>query len=109
MGDGISSQNIMNGADVTSTTPGSKSFQRINPETFKELTLPNINGSNEYWYITNNGYVFNASGFVYNDRTYFNSNCYCEGNVPISTSKYNEDIAEKVAEAIINCETIVEF
>ncbi len=109
LGDNITSTDIMNGANVTSKTPGNKNFQRINPETFKRLTLPNVNESNEYWYITNDGQVFNASGFVYEDRTYFNSNCFCEGKVPSSKSKYNEDIAEKVAEAIINGETIVEF
>lgn len=100
---------IMNGADVTSKTSGNKNFQRINPKTFTELTLPDINGTNETWYITKDGTVFNASGFVFEDRTYFSASCYCKGKVPSSTSQYNEDIAEKIAEAILNDENIVEF
>ena len=39
-------------------------------------TLPDVRQSNEAWYVTKEGKIFNANGFVYDDKTYFNASYY---------------------------------
>ena len=107
----------MMGADYL--TPGSsgKKFQRINPNYAKNstkdnkglgITLPKIRETNEAWYITAEGKIFNATGFVFNGRTYFTADCYVERELPAKSGP-QEDLAAKIADALIARESVVNY
>lgn len=107
----------MMGADYL--TPGSsgKKFQRINPDYAKNstkdnkglgITLPTIRETNEAWYVTAEGQVFNATGFVHDGKTYFTSYCYVERELPVKSGP-QEELAEKIADALLRGEYVVEY
>ena len=107
----------MMGADYL--TPGSsgKKFQRINPDYAKNSTkdnkglgivLPNVRVTNEAWYITAEGQVFNATGFVHKGKTYFTADCYVERELPAKSGP-QEELAEKIADTLLKGEFIVEY
>ena len=54
------------------------------------LTLPTVREHNEAWYVTSEGKVFNATGFVSGGKTYFTADLYADGelNVDASENKY---------------------
>ena len=107
----------MMGADYL--TPGSsgKKFQRINPDYAENnikdnkglgITLPTIRETNEAWYITAEGQVFNATGFVYHGKTYFTADCYVDRELPTKSGP-QEELAEKIADTLLRGERIVEY
>ena len=65
------------GASDTGVATGA-GFQNISGD-YKvgDLVLPKVRQSNKAWYITKDGQVFNANGFVYDEKTYFNASLYC--------------------------------
>ncbi len=62
--------------------------QRIVPDSnLLKLTLASVREKNDAWFVTKDGQIFNASGFVYTDgngntRTYFNAKVYVDGQCP---------------------------
>lgn len=70
------------------------------------LTLPKVREHNEAWYVTSEGKVFNATGFVSGGKTYFTADLYVEGELNVkSTSETYEERAIKIAEALAKGET----
>lgn len=69
MPDGI--QNIS--TDITFQSYSSNSF-----------TLPLVRESNKAWYVTKDGRVFNANGYIYGNKTYFSGSIYTLGKLESS-------------------------
>ena len=106
----------MMGADYLTPGTSDKKFQRINPSHAEKrtaegglgYTLPKVRGTNEAWYVTANGIVFNATGFVSDGRTYFTADCYVERELPAKSGP-QEELAEKIADALLAGESIVNY
>ena len=110
----IGEYGAMSGAELTGIK-GSKSTgvakgdncQRIDPDTARSninMSLPYIRETNCAWYITKDGQIFNATGYIYDDKTYFNASVYKDEELPASTTNPQEKLAIKIAEAIENYE-----
>ena len=73
--------------------------------TLLNMKLPKVREHDEAWYVTKDGRVFNATGYVYNhdgsDRTYFNITYYKEGNLKASSGK-QESLAAQIADTMVN-------
>ena len=56
------------------------------------LALPKVRETNKAWYVTEDGKVFNATGFVSGGRTYFTSDLAVDGELPVvaGENKYEE-------------------
>lgn len=75
---------VMNGNDAPEDSSSlgsvdSVGVQRIEVDAAKgsmNLTLPKIRQSNEHWYVTKDGKVFNANGYEYDGKTYFTGSIY---------------------------------
>lgn len=50
------------------------------------LTLPTVREHNEAWYVTSEGKVFNATGFVSGGKTYWTADLYTEGTLEVSAA-----------------------
>ena len=60
-------------------------------------TLPKVREDDSAWYITKDGMVYNATGFVFHGKTYFNATYYAEEELStISTPARAEAIASKM-------------
>ena len=66
------------------------------------LTLPTVREHNEAWYVTEDGKVFNATGFVSGGKTYFTPNLYVTGELKVdsATNAYGTR-ADKIAKALV--------
>ena len=94
--------------------------QRINPDYADNkttdaagglgLTLPMVRETNKAWYVTEDGQVFNATGFVSGGRTYFNATISHPGELDMTATDldnfYNVR-AEAIATAIMEGKTEV--
>ena len=106
----------MMGADYSTIGTSGKKFQRISPTHAEKkivegglgYALPKIRETNEAWYITAKGEVFNATGFVADGKTYFTADCYVERELP-AKSGLQEELAEKIADTLLRGERIVEY
>ena len=106
----------MMGADYSTIGTSGKKFQRISPTHAEKkivegglgYALPKIRETNEAWYITADGKVFNATGFVADGKTYFTADCYVEGELPAKSGP-QEELAEKIADTLLKGEFIVEY
>ena len=72
------------------------------------LLLLCVRVTNEAWYITAEGQVFNATGFVHKGKTYFTADCYVERELPAKSGP-QEELAEKIADTLLKGEFIVEY
>lgn len=84
--------------------------QRIDPNTAKaniHMNLPDVREANCAWYITTEGEVFNATGYIYDSKTFFNASCYKEGELTASKTNTQEKLAIKIADVLLNNENIV--
>ena len=65
------------------------------------LALPTVREHREAWYVTADGKVFNATGFVSGGRTYFTADLYTEGELDVAqgTNTY-ENRAVTIATAL---------
>jgi type II secretory pathway pseudopilin PulG len=43
------------------------------------ITLPMVRQTTESWYVTEDGRIFNSTGFYYNGNTYYNASYYTDG------------------------------
>lgn len=71
-------------------------------------TLPNVRETNEAWYVTQDGQVFNATGFVSGGNTYFNASVYASGELVLTSVNRRDDwdqLAEKIADALVKGQT----
>ena len=106
----------MMGADYSTIGTSGKKFQRISPTHAEKkivegglgYALPKIRETNEAWYITADGKVFNATGFVADGKTYFTADCYVERELPAKSGP-QEDLAAKIADALIARESVVNY
>ena len=106
----------MMGADYSTIGTSGKKFQRISPTHAEKkivegglgYALPKIRETNEAWYITAKGKVFNATGFVADGKTYFTADCYVERELPAKSGP-QEELAEKIADTLLRGERIVEY
>lgn len=67
--------------------------------------LPKVRESNEAWYVTEEGQVFNATGFVSGGNTYFTADVYYSGELAMNASSlanHYEARAFQIAAAIID-------
>lgn len=65
-----------------------------------KITLPKVRESDKAWYVTKDGKVFNATGFVSGGKTYFTADLYCDEEITLtSTNKDSDfvDVAKKIA------------
>lgn len=70
------------------------------------LTLPKVREHNEAWYVTSDGKVFNATGFVSGGKTYFTADLYVDGELNVkAVSDTYEARAIKIAAALLKGET----
>lgn len=71
------------------------------------LKLPTVREHAEAWYVTKDGQVFNATGFVTGDKTYFTADLYTDKplDVAAGTAVTYENRAQVIAEAIAAGET----
>lgn len=108
----------MQGEDVTDHSgdngANDTNCQRINPEYAARktsdakkglgITLPKVRETNIAWYVTEDGKVFNATGFVSGGKTYFTADLYTEDDTTMTSSDINntyEERAEKIAAELI--------
>lgn len=71
-----------------------------------KLVLPTVREHNEAWYVTKDGKVFNATGFVSGGKTYWTADLYTEGELEVSaTTNAYEDRAKTIAAALIDGKT----
>ena len=108
----------MNGATVeVATEDNSKGCQNI-VTTFAEkktnskissgeeiaglgLALPTVREHNEAWYVTADGKVFNATGFVSGGKTYWTADLYTEGELKVDSTKGAYEVrAVEIAKAL---------
>ena len=65
------------------------------------LALPTVREHDEAWYVTADGKVFNATGFVSGGKTYWTADLYTEGELSVANNKNTyEDRAEIIAAAL---------
>ena len=65
------------------------------------LTLPTVREHDEAWYVTADGKVFNATGFVSGGKTYWTADLYTEGELKVDPADgAYEERAVKIAEAL---------
>ena len=65
------------------------------------LTLPTVREHDEAWYVTANGKVFNATGFVSGGKTYWAADLYTEGTLPVASGdELYPNRAQTIAEAL---------
>ena len=89
-------------------TANDKNCQRIDDtkaSTTLKFALPKVRESDKAWYVTENGQVFNATGFVSGGKTYFTANLYADGETVLSADNRDSHfpkLAEKIATAIVN-------
>lgn len=65
------------------------------------LALPTVREHDEAWYVTADGKVFNATGFVSGGKTYWTADLYTEGELGVDAADgAYEERAVKIAEAL---------
>ena len=81
----------MNTTGVTTSGGTSTHIQHILPSATTDsehslgMTLPKVRESNNAWYVTDEGRVFNANGFVYDKKTYFSGSLYKGAEISASS------------------------
>ena len=70
----------------------------------KNTILPMVREDNTAWYVTKDGQVFNATGYVYDEKTYWTASYHTDGERPTT---HTQQRPETIANAILNHETIV--
>ena len=84
----------------TTGITGSLGFQNISGDwKVGNLKLPKIRESNLAWYVTKDGQVFNANGYIYDGKTYFSASLYCEDEL-MAQDVTQEDTAALIYAAI---------
>lgn len=92
-------------------TANDKNCQRIIPAEAKnllKLTLPKVRETDAAWYVTEDGKVFNATGFVSGGKTYFTADLYANTELTIDATTKDSHQAEraaKIAAHLINGDT----
>lgn len=66
------------------------------------LTLPTVREHNEAWYVTSEGKVFNATGFVSGGKTYWTADLYTEGELNVSAASNTYEARAKQIAAALN-------
>lgn len=61
------------------------------------LSLPKVRETNTAWYVTEDGKVFNATGFVSGGKTYFTADLYQDGVIDMTTDDLTADQHERAA------------
>ena len=90
---------IATGNKQNGTTEMVNGCQKIEVNWVAQKELPYVRERNDGWYITKDGSIFNATGYVYDGKTYWTPNCYTEGE--LSTS-FDETRVKTIAESVIN-------
>ena len=88
----------------------SNGCQRMIPETNyvtakDNLKLPVVRQCREAWYVTKDGKVFNATGYEYDGKTYFNASYYAPEVLP-ATADQEQDRATEIAKIILAGESL---
>lgn len=90
---------IVSGADsLAERIDEKKSEESIN------LKLPTVREDNTAWYVTADGKVFNASGFVSGNKTYFTADLFADGSLPRLNSSNTSELkarATVIAEELL--------
>lgn len=100
----------MQGVD-DATSGDSELCQNIdvtNAKSLLKLTLPDVREHDEAWYVTSDGKIFNATGFVSGGKTYFTADLYADEELKVDSAenKY-EARALKIAEYLYSGDTNV--
>ena len=61
------------------------------------LTLPKVRETNVAWYVTEDGKVFNATGFVSGGKTYFTADLYQNSVIELNSTDLTNDQHERAA------------
>ena len=61
------------------------------------LALPKVRETNKAWYVTEDGKVFNATGFVSGGKTYFTADLYQNGVIDMTSDDLTKDQHERAA------------
>lgn len=86
----------------SAVTASSNGCQRIHPDnsllkTESKISLPKVRQQINAWYVMADGRVFNANGYVYNGKTYYNASYYTTKELDSTDNQY-QGRATKIAE-----------
>ena len=70
------------------------------------LVLPTVRQSNNAWYVTKDGQVFNATGYFYDGKTYFNAAIHHDGELP-ATDTTEQDRSVAIGKALMEDKSVV--
>lgn len=109
---------LQNGSGDNYKTDEDKNCQRIIPANAAKkstegglgLTLPDVRESKDAWYVTEDGKIFNATGFVSGGKTYFTADLYTEEELTMAAgdrTNHYPNRAAKIAEYLISGDTNV--
>lgn len=98
---------VTSGEQTTSgDADGCQNILTDNAKTLLKLTLPTVREHNEAWYVTKDGKVFNATGFVSGGKTYWTADLYTEGELEVSASTETyEARAIQIAKELVDGKT----
>lgn len=102
-------QTPLPGAAATGVATGI-GYQNILPTTAQaslNMKLPNVRQSNKAWYVTEDGRVFNANGFTYDNKTYFDASHYANKELAANDTT-NANRAAKIWAAISGDSLVVD-
>lgn len=71
------------------------------------IALPKVRETNNAWYVTDDGRVFNATGYVYNGNTYFNASVYADRIELPATTATESDRAGVIGAALKANQTVI--
>lgn len=90
---------IIKGDSISGIPSTSTRCQNIDPNSnMLNITLPNVREKNDGWYVTNDGRIFNATGYVFDNKTYWNGYSHSEGEL---SEKYDISRVEAIKKAIL--------
>ena len=97
----------MNNMDDT-VTAGSNTLQagtkcqRIIPgSTLLDVKLPDVRENDCAWYVTEEGHVFNATGYIYDAKTYFNAGAFAGEELNVEKGQEYRNRANTIAQALV--------
>ena len=99
--------NSTNGIQYSTTNGCQRIIPATNYLTTKSgLKLPTIRQNKESWYVTKDGRVFNATGYEYDGKTYYNASYYTAKVMP-ATSGQLQARATEIAKQMLSGDGVV--
>lgn len=109
----IMGNNVVFSGDSIDDAGTSAGVQLIKKEKSKEmidLVLPTVRQTNNAWYVTKDGRVFNATGYFYDGKTYFNAAIHHVGELPAGPEIVTEqDRSVAIGAALMQDLSVVEI